>query len=118
MSRSSIDWYLHDTTTPIEAAPGKVASPVASAPGRPVALDEPSTMGEASALELKAKLDVMREAVAAERARSRRLIGIARDLLDELAAGIDDADRLDSVTSGYSDALTQLLITDPPPASE
>ena len=66
--------------------------------------------------ELKVKLDVLRDQIRAERARNRKLIVVASDLLAMLKTASDDADTLDDVTDGYSHALTQLLSPDAPTA--
>jgi phosphoenolpyruvate-protein kinase (PTS system EI component) len=77
-----------------------------------------SISGEASAKaaaqEMKVKLDAMRDELAAERSRNQDLLDVVEKLVKLLRGTQASADRLDDVTDGYSNALTQLLTPDTP----
>jgi hypothetical protein len=72
----------------------------------------------AAALELKVRLDAARQQARLERARTRQAMDIAAALVELVRDATNDADELDDLASGYSDALTQLLVPPNPAAAE
>ena len=67
-----------------------------------------------AALRMKLRLDAAREALRVERQANKRLVGIIAATAAELQVAQAQADRLDDVAAGYSEALTQFLIPDSP----
>jgi hypothetical protein len=65
-------------------------------------------------LQLKLRLDDAREALRRERQSNERLTNVLAAVTAELQAAQSQADRLDDIAAGYSEALTQLLIPDRP----
>jgi hypothetical protein len=63
----------------------------------------------AAALHLKVALDLAREALKVERAQSAKITKTLAQAVALLEATQDQASRLDAITDGYSEALTQLL---------
>lgn len=63
----------------------------------------------AAALELKVRLDAVREQVRKERDRADKVLAVAAQLVDLLRDASSSADDLDDVAEGFSSALTQLL---------
>lgn len=119
VTRDSVDRLLHSRAAAADARTKTSRGGVAG----PSDTDTPGSAGlaaddqvRAAAQELKVKLDVLRDQIRAERARNRKLIDVASDLLAMLKTASDDADTLDDVTDGYSHALTQLLSPEAPTA--
>jgi hypothetical protein len=114
VTQASIDQYLRTR------ADEQALKPAARPPkkGKPAPPASGSSTGEASAKaaaqEMKVKLDAMREELAAERARNKDLLEVVDKLIGLLRGAQASADRLDGVTDGYSEALTQLLTPDAP----
>ncbi|SRR5258708_4844999 len=65
-------------------------------------------------LRMKIRLDDAREALRQERESSKRLTRLLAAATAELQAAQAQADRLDDIALGYSEALTQLVVPDPP----
>lgn len=113
ITQASIDQYLQARADEraLKPAPARRPKKVIPAP-----LASGSSTGEAAAKaaaqEMKVKLDAMREEIAAERARNKDLLEVVDKLTQMLRGAQASADRLDGVTDGYSDALTQLLTPD------
>jgi hypothetical protein len=117
VTRDSIDRLLHARAAAADVHPKTTRGAVALAsPTAGSANSAADDQVRAAAQELKVKLDVLRDQIRAERARNRKLIDVASDLLAMLKTASDDADTLDDVTDGYSHALTQLLSPDAPTA--
>jgi hypothetical protein len=72
---------------------------------------------EAAALEaallMKLRLDEARKALREERQANKRLASMLAAVIAELQEAQAQADRLDDIAAGYSEALTQLLILNP-----
>lgn len=67
-----------------------------------------------AALQMKLRLDAAREALRLERQANKRLAGMIAAAAAELQVAQAQADRLDDIAAGYSEALTQFLIPDSP----
>jgi hypothetical protein len=101
-----------------EATPGTT---LVDSARRPLPADRNGVNAEvaaarAAAQELKVRLDAARDEVRRQRARNDRLVEIASGLLELLKDTSVSADQMDDVTDGYSQALTQLISPDAPPA--
>lgn len=70
----------------------------------------------AAVLAMKVGLDSAREALRDERRANQRLTRQLADAVAEIEAARTQADRLDEIADGYSEALTQLGIPDDPRA--
>lgn len=117
---ASVDRYLRKSEgerarMPERARTSHTAGNAASSGETPsgVASSE-AVAARAAAQELKVRLDAMRDELAAERERNRGLLDVVDRLVSLLRGSQLSADRLDGVTDGYSQALTQLLTPDPP----
>jgi hypothetical protein len=67
-----------------------------------------------AALQMKLRLDEAREALRRERQANQKLVSVLVAVTAELQVAQSQADRLDNIAAGYSDALTQLMIPDGP----
>ena len=67
-----------------------------------------------AALQMKLRLDEAREALRRERQANQKLTSVLATVTAELQVAQGQADRLDNIAAGYSDALTQLMIPDGP----
>jgi len=65
-------------------------------------------------LQMKVRLDDAREALRRERQANERLTSVLAAVTTELQIAQSQADRLDDIAAGYSEALTQFLIPDDP----
>ncbi len=77
--------------------------------------EQASTQGRsalASLQAMKVSLDLAREALRAERQRSRGLAKKLEAMAKEVGDALDAAEKVDGIADGYSAALTQLLTDD------
>jgi hypothetical protein len=101
----------HITDQPA-ADPGPDVSKPSKPRGQVIRSAREATAVEA-ALRLKISLDTAREALRRERQVNKRLTTLLAAATAELQAAQTQADRLDDIAVGYSEALTQFLIPDP-----
>ena len=85
---------------------GVTANPMATKAGA-------AASAQAAALHLKVALDVAREALRAERAQTAKVTKALAQAVALLESTQDQADRLDALAEGYSEALTQVLAPTP-----
>lgn len=107
VTEASIETLLTKRTTQRPSQhPKSVPLPMTAAPG------SSDTALRAAAQELKVQLDSARDALRAERDRSRRVLQVTAELVELLRESTDAADGVDRLADGYSAALTQLLSPD------
>lgn len=108
VTETSIDALLRKRATPQGEGRSRATQQPSTAPTR---LPSDSAF-RAAAQELKVQLDSARDALRAERERSRRLLVVTSELVDLLRDTAEAADGVDRLADGYSAALTQLLSPD------
>lgn len=115
VTRSSIDRYLDARRAEDGGAPAGRRTGARSSTRQSATSEGGVDSTRAAAQELKVRLDAMRDALRSERARSKELLEVIEKLVGMLRSDQINADQLDDVTEGYSQALTQLLAPDTSP---
>lgn len=95
---------------------GQVSVGFANEGSGPAGSGRESEKARAAALELKVRMDTLRDQLREERARNSKLLESMEILVRVLRDTTASSNALDDVTDGYSQALTQFLAPDTPPA--
>jgi hypothetical protein len=111
VTRMSVNQYLRDRAEEKDTSPPRPLRMTTSA-SQETGRSAGESSAKAVAQEMKVRLDAMRDELVAERARNKDLLEVVDKLVGLLRSSQTSADRLNDVTDGYSEALTQLLTPD------
>lgn len=113
VTRTSVYQYLRDRADERDTrSPHPTRTRTTTSASRETGGSAGESSAKAAVQEIKVRLDAMRDELAAERARTKDLLEVVDRLVGLLRSSQISADRLNDVTDGYSEALTQLLTPD------